>query len=186
MKLSKIITLLFVLTFGTKSISQNKGTLEKSIFGAETGFLGFWANNETRLISNLSLKSELGLDAGFFGGASDTKIGTVLVPVITLEPRYYYNIEKRARNNKTTSNNSANFIALNLKYQPDLFVVSNSDVDAITNISIIPKWGIRRNLGNHFHYETGFGFGYRYFLEKINNEKGEIAVDLHLRIGYNL
>lgn len=65
MKVSKIITLLVVLTFGIKSISQNKVTLQKSIFGAETGFLGFWVNNETRLISNLSLKSELGLDAGF-------------------------------------------------------------------------------------------------------------------------
>lgn len=185
MKLSKIMTLLFVITFGTKSIAQNKATLEKSIFGVETGFLGFWINNETRLISNLSLKSELGLDAGFFGGATDTKIGTVLVPVITLETRYYYNIEKRARHNKTISNNSANLIALNIKYQPNLFVISNSDVSAISNISIIPKWSIRRNLGNHFHYETGFGLGYRYFLEKINNEKGEVAVDLHLRMGYN-
>lgn len=185
MKSSKIITLLLVVTFGTKSISQNKENLEKSIFGVETGFLGFWVNNETRLIYNLSLKSELGLDAGFFGGVSDTKIGTVLVPIVTLEPRYYYNIDKRARNNKITSNNSANFIALNLKYQPDLFVISNNNVDAISNISIIPKWGMRRRLGNHFHYETGFGLGYRYFLEKTNNEKGEAAVDLHLRIGYN-
>lgn len=58
MKLSKIITLLLVLTLGTKCISQNKETLEKSIFGVETGFLGFWINNETRLITNLSLKSE--------------------------------------------------------------------------------------------------------------------------------
>ncbi|WP_264550714.1 hypothetical protein [Flavobacterium sp. N2038] len=185
MKLSKITILLFVITFGTKSISQNKDALEKSIFGVETGFLGFWVNNETRLISNLSLKSELGLDAGFFGGASDAKIGTVLVPVFAVEPRYYYNIEKRARNSKTISNNNANFIALNLKYQPDLFIISNEDVDAVSNISIIPKWSIRRNLGSHFHYETGFGIGYRYFLEKINNEKGEVAVDLHLRIGYN-
>ncbi|WP_264536675.1 hypothetical protein [Flavobacterium sp. N1736] len=185
MKLSKIITLLFLLSFGTKSISQNKETLEKSIFVVETGFLGFWVNNETRLISNLSLKSELGLDAGFFGGASDSKIGTVLVPIFALEPRYYYNIGKRARNNKTTSNNSANFIALNLKYQSDLFIISNNNVDGISNISIITKWSIRRNLGNHFHYETGFGLGYRYFLEKINSEKGEVAVDLHLRIGYN-
>lgn len=185
MKLSKIITLLLVVTFGTKSISQNKGNLEKSIFGIETGFLGFWVNNENRLIYNLSLKSELGLDAGFFGGASDTKIGTVLVPVVTLEPRYYYNIDKRARHNKTTSNNNANFVALNLKYQPNLFIISNNDVDAVSNISIIPKWSIRRSIGNHFHYETGFGLGYRYFLEKTYNEKGETAVDLHLRIGYN-
>ncbi|MEO6175760.1 MAG: hypothetical protein ABIP27_11480 [Flavobacterium circumlabens] len=185
MKLSKIITFIFMLLLGTKGISQQKGTIEKSIFGVQTGFLGFWINNEFRLFSNLSVKSELGLDVGIFGGSSSDKIGTILAPVLTFEPRYYYNIQKRAVNNNVTRNNSANFIALNLKYQPDLFVISNNNVDAISNISIIPKWCIRRNLGNNFHYETGFGIGYRYFLEKVNSENSEIAVDLHLRIGYN-
>lgn len=185
MKVSKIMTLILMLLFGGKVLSQQKATLEKSIFGIQTGFLGFWVNNESRLLSNLSLKSELGLDAGLFGGNSNEKIGSVVVPVFTLEPRYYYNIHKRAVNNKVTANNSADFIALNLKYQPDLFVISNTNVDAIRTISIIPKWSIRRNLGNNFHYETGFGIGYRYFLEKVNSENGEVAVDLHLRIGYN-
>ncbi|MCD0465852.1 hypothetical protein [Flavobacterium sp. ENC] len=185
MKVLKIMTLILMLLFGVKVLSQQKATLEKSIFGIQTGFLGFWVNNESRLLSNLSLKSELGVDAGLFGGSSNDKIGSVVVPVLTLEPRYYYNIQKRAVNNKVTANNSANFIALNLKYQSDVFVISNKNVDVISTISIIPKWGIRRNLGNNFHYETGFGVGYRHFLEKINSEKGEVAVDLHVRIGYN-
>ncbi|RUT70085.1 hypothetical protein D0817_12955 [Flavobacterium cupreum] len=187
MKVSKIMTLILMLLFGGRVFSQQKETVEKSIFGIQTGFLGFWVNNESRLLSNLSLKSELGLDAGLFGGNSNDKIGSVAVPVLTLEPRYYYNIQKRAVTSKVTANNSANFIALNLKYQSDVdvFVISNNNVDVISTISIIPKWSIRRNLGNNFHYETGFGVGYRHFLEKINSEKGEVTVDLHVRIGYN-
>lgn len=185
MKVSKIMTLILMLLFGGRVFSQQKATVEKSIFGIQTGFLGFWINNESSLSSNLSLKSELGLDAGLFGGNSNDKIGSVVVPVLTLESRYYYNIQKRGVNNKVTANNSANFIALNLKYQSDVFIISNNNVDVISTISIIPKWGIRRNLGNNFNYETGFGVGYRHFLEKLNSENGEVAVDLHLRIGYN-
>jgi hypothetical protein len=27
----------------------------------------------------------------------------------------------------------------------------------VNQISIIPTWGIKRNIGNHFTYETGIG-----------------------------
>ncbi|MFH6990136.1 hypothetical protein ACHRVW_20550 [Flavobacterium collinsii] len=184
MKPSKKIIPVLLLLLGTKSISQNNAVLEKSIFGIETGFLGFWINHETRLSPNLSLKSEFGLDGGIFGGDASHQVGTVWVPVITLEPRYYYNIQKRFDNTKIISNNNGNFIALNLKYQSDLFTISNSDISAISTLYIIPKWSIRRSLGSHFHYETGFGIGYSHSFE--NYKKGEAAVDLHLRIGYNL
>lgn len=178
------ITFILSLLMISKSYTQSKATVEKSIFGVETGFLGFWINNEFKLASSISLKSELGIDAGLFGGGTN-KIGTVLVPVLTLEPRYYYNLQKRRNNNKTTRNNSANFLALNLKFQSDISITSNKEIDVVSNINVIPKWSLRRTIGDHFHYETGFGIGYRYFLEKVNSNTGEIAVDLHLRVGYN-
>jgi|GEM_PF-5377114 len=53
---------------------------------------------------------------------------------------------------------------------------------------IIPKWGIRRHIGSsYFHYELGIGIGYRHlFLSKydIRDKEDEVAVDLHIRIGY--
>ena len=54
-------------------------------------------------------------------------------------------------------------------------------------ISLIPTWGIKRTIGNHFTFETGIGFGYRYIFAKkvgyLENE-GEAVLNLHLRIGY--
>jgi hypothetical protein len=186
MKTSKIIIVCLFCLSNLKGFSQKTPSVEKSIFAIETGLLGIWINNESRLSENFTLRSELGLDAGIFGGGIQNKSGFILTPVVTLEPRYYYNLEKRFNNAKKIKNNSANFITLSVKYQPDLFVISNDDnINVISNISFIPKWGIRRSLSDHFYFETGIGFGYRYFLEKVENEKGEGALDLHLRIGYN-
>jgi len=69
-------------------------------------------------------------------------------------------------------------------------VISNySNINIISDISIIPTWGIKRNIGNHFNYEAGFGVGYHYiFAENAgyigNSNKGEVDINLHLRIGY--
>ena len=57
-------------------------------------------------------------------------------------------------------------------------------------ISIIPTWGIRRTLGNHFDYEAGLGLGYAYrfqFKENGYTYKGDgsTVLNLHLRIGYH-
>ncbi|SHG15324.1 hypothetical protein [Flavobacterium defluvii] len=160
--------------------SQNSG-VEKSIFNIQTGFLGVWVNNELRLSNQISLRSEIGLDAGL-RGCSDCDTKYALAPVITLEPRWYYNINKRILQNKG-SNNSANFLTLAIKYHPDLFVISNTDNTYVSNqIAFIPKWGIRRNIGNsNFNYEAGIGIGYKYY---IDEKQFETAADLHLRIGY--
>jgi len=160
--------------------SQNSG-VEKSIYNIQTGFLGFWINNEYRLSNEISLRSEIGLDAGF-RGCSDCDTKYALAPVITLEPRWYYNIKKRNLLNKGI-NNSANFLALSIKYHPDWFVLSNDDYAYVSNqISIIPKWGIRRMIGNsNFNYEAGIGIGYKYYFDE---NFSETTADLHLRIGY--
>ncbi len=79
-------------------------------------------------------------------------------------------------------------MSLKTSYHPDWLVISNTkNVNVISDISIIPTWGIRRNIGNKFCYETGIGIGYRYIFAKqagfIEN-KSEVTTNLHLRIGY--
>jgi hypothetical protein len=160
--------------------SQNTG-VERSLYNVQTGFLGIWVNNESRLFQEISLRTEIGLDAGL-RGCSDCTTEYALAPVIALEPRWYYNIDKRNSINRGT-NNSANFLALGVKYHPDWFTISNSNNAQVANqISIIPKWGIRRNIGNsNFNYEVGIGIGYKFYLD---DNFSETAADLHLRIGY--
>jgi hypothetical protein len=72
-------------------------------------------------------------------------------------------------------------------YYPDWFIISNKEnINFISLISFIPKWAIKRTVGNHFTYETGIGIGYIKYLEKYppNSKLPDVGVDLHLRIGY--
>ena len=183
--MKKIITFIFI----SLSIFCNAQNLsvEKSVFGIQTGLLGIWAHNESRLSNTIALRSELGLGGAIWGGSMYDEVGFSLSPVLTLEPRFYYNLNKRNSKSKDISNNSGTFISLKTSYHPDWFVISNYEDDIISDISFIPTWGIRRNIGTHFNYETGIGIGYRYIFAKnagYYSNESEAAVNLHVRIGY--
>lgn len=185
MKKILLAVALFTLTV---SVKAQTASVEKSAYGIQTGFLGIWLHNESKLSNKIALRSELGFDSGIWGGDFYDKTGFLLTPVISIEPRWYYNLNKRENKSRRIDGNSGNFISLKTSYHPDWFVISNyKNIQIISDISIIPTWGIRRNLGNHFNYETGIGIGYRYIFAKqagyFENES-EAAVNLHLRIGY--
>lgn len=168
--------------------NSQTASVEKSIYGIQTGFLGIWGHNESKLSNTIALRTEVGLDAGIWGGDYYDENGFLMIPVITLEPRLYYNLNKRVKKSRTIDGNSGNFISLKTSYHPSWFEISNyNTIKIVSDISLVPTWGIKRNLGNHFTYETGIGIGYIYYFAKnagyIENE-GEVAVNLHLRIGY--
>lgn len=181
-----LITILCALTYTAKA--QN-ASVEKSTYGIQTGFLGIWIHNESKLSNSIALRTELGFDSGIWGGDFYDKTGFLLTPVLTVEPRWYYNLNKRERKSKRIDGNSGNFISLKTSYHPDWFVISNTEnISVISDISIVPTWGIRRNIGKHFTYEAGIGLGYRYIFAKqagfLENES-DAALNLHLRIGYS-
>lgn len=153
-----LLTLAFCgLTLLAKS--QN-ASVEQSTYGIQTGFLGLWVHNETKLSNAMVLRSEIGLDSGIWGGDFYNGTGFLMTPVLSLEPKLYYNLNKRVSKSKRIDGNSGNFISLKTSYHPDWFVISNKDnISVISDISVIPTWGIRRNIGNHFNYETGVGMG---------------------------
>lgn len=184
----KKIILIATLISSFFAQSQEKASVEKSVYSVQTGLLGIWANGEFKLNQKWALRTEFGLDYGFWGGDLYDGTGHVFAPVVRIEPRYYYNLEKRGEKGKDVSINSANYISLNTMYRPDWFVISNKDnVSAVPTISFIPTWGIRRNLGKNFNYEAGFGLGYQYVFYKsagFTENEGDVVPDLHLRIGY--
>lgn len=184
----KLYAVLFVFSLlaANRGHSQN-ASVEKSIFGIQTGFLGAWVNHEARLASKFSLRSEIGLEAGYAGGAFQNDV-FFFAPTLKLEPRYYYNLESRQHKGKSIAKNSGNFFALNTVYVPDWFVISNeSNLQIVETFSVIPKWGIRRVVGRHFTYEIGLGIGYQYSNYKqfgFSQNESDITSELHLRIGY--
>lgn len=167
---------------------DTSASVEKSVFGAQTGVLGIWAYNELKLADQFALRTEIGLDADFWGGVFNNGNGFLLTPVLTLEPRFYYNIRKRSEKSKTIAGNSGNFISLKTSYHPNLFVISSrSGIEIIPDLSIIPTWGIRRSIGQHFNYEFGVGIGYEYIYYKsigLNKNDRDATANLHVRIGY--
>ena len=181
-----VLTLIFCgLTLISKS--QN-ASVENSVFGVQTGILGIWAHNELKLSDQIVLRSELGLDSGIWGGTFYEKTGFLMAPVFTLEPRWYYNFNKRKKRSRRTDGNSGNFISLKTSHHPDWFVISNYDnINIVSDFSIVPTWGIRRNIGKHFNYETGIGIGYVHYFSKqagYLSDESDATLNLHLRIGY--
>ncbi|WP_081212456.1 hypothetical protein [Salegentibacter sediminis] len=169
-------------------VNAQNASVEESSFGIQTGLFGLWGHNETKLSNQIALRTEIGFDSGIWGGSFYDKTGYVITPVISLEPRWYYNLNKRLEKSRRIDGNSGNFLSLKTAYHPDWFVISNYDeISIISDISIIPTWGIRRHLGSHFTYETGIGLGYRYIFAKqagYLENTSEAALNLHLRIGY--
>lgn len=186
--LSVVFSLFSICLFSQNNPQQTSVSVEKSVFGIQTGYLGVWVHHESKLSNQIALRSEAGFDSGFWSGDFYEKTGFILTPVLTLESRWYYNLNKRASKSKRIEGNSGNFISVKTSYHPDWFVISNYDnLRIISDISIIPTWGIRRNIGNNFNYETGIGLGYRYIFAKqagYREDKSVIATNFLLRIGY--
>lgn len=185
MKKIAITVILCTLFF---PIQAQENSVEKSIYGVQTGLLGVWGFNESRLSNEIALRTEVGFDLGLF----DTflipgDVQTIWVPVISLEPRWYYNLDRRVRKGKSIVRNRANFLSLNVTYAPDIFVISSVDnINVPNQVSIIPTWGVRRTIGKFLSYETGFGIGYVTVLDNdIIGDKSDVAVNVHLRIGFD-
>ena len=87
-------------------------------------------------------------------------------------------------NNDDDSNSESEFITLTVN---NVYQENPNNVRIVSDISIVPTWGIRRNIGSHFTYETGIGIGYLYYFAKdagYAENESDVAVNLHLRIGY--
>ncbi|MEQ8365061.1 MAG: hypothetical protein RH948_19460 [Cyclobacteriaceae bacterium] len=188
MKKTLFILSLCALTLVAKS--QNT-SVENTTFGLQTGVLGIWVYNEVKLSNSIALRTELGFDFGIWETTyyDDFDSPFILTPVIVVEPRFYYNLKKRAENSQRTDGNSGNFIAIKTSYHPELAFFNADDAPVVSDFAIIPTWGIRRNIGEHFNYEAGIGIGYSHtFAERAGysaNESG-IEPNMHLRIGYRL
>ena len=175
-------------------VPQAQAGAVESLFNVQAGIVGIYANYEMPLSTRWALRAEAGLDLWYYdaykyNGTSVIKDkGTFFAPDISIEPRWYYNIEKRARKGKHTENNSANFITLTVKYYPDLFKIGGPDYIYVPNqISFTPKWGIRRAIAkSNFNYELGIGIGYlRYISDsQFLARRDDVVVDAHIRIGY--
>ena len=180
--------IIFLLFTSSITLKAQNSSVENSVSGIQIGVLGVWAHNEMKLSNSIVLRTEIGFDIGYLQNVFYDVNGFLAAPTISIAPRWYYNLNKRSKKSKRIDGNSGNFLSLKLRYHPDWFVISDIDnISVIGDIGIFPTWGIRRNIGSHFNYETGIGLGFsQTFTKRLGYQKNqqETEVNLHLRVGY--
>lgn len=134
-----------------------------------------------RLTNSIALRTEIGLDFGING--NDNTTTTALIPSVRVEPRWCYNLEKEFQKIEKSPIIAATSWLWHL-YNPDWFYISNKEnINVISTVAFIPKWGIKRTVGNHFTYEARLVL-VDLLCWKDYETDTDVALDLHLRIGY--
>jgi hypothetical protein len=176
-----VIQCLAYTAYGQSRLVEDKTT------NLQLGLLGAYFNHEVPLANTLALRLEVGLDAGLFGGSFNGGLGYLVVPAITAEPRWYYNLAKRHEENKRIDGNSGNFLTLHISHHPNWVALSNrANLSVIPDLWVVPTWGIRRNLGEKYNFETGLGIGYRGYFHEYGGYENSGAINLVLRFGYRV
>jgi hypothetical protein len=192
--MKKYIVLGFVLiSFFAKAQEAEKVSVEKNLYGVQLGLVSTSFYYETKLDRKTTLRTEAGLELGlatrdYVDPAIEDETSTLISPYLTLEPRWYYGLDRRTRLKKNTSNNNSNYISLRTTYMfSNTPLMKNNNFDVNPALLVIPKFGIRRVFAKHFNYEFSGGVGYQYnvFSNGCNCDHSETGVDLQIRIGYD-
>jgi hypothetical protein len=183
--------LLFVLTF--TFVKAQDASVEKSIISIEAGFPSLWISSENRLANSFTLRTEIGLVNRVYGIGAFSGPYLNLSPVISIEPRFY-NVVSRKAKGKDIRNNSGTFVGLQTSYSPKTFHVlvgsesPNGSPSSYDRFSIIPTVGIRRNITKNWFVEGSIGIGYGNTVIRYENIKTEqfnhFAPHLSFRLGY--
>lgn len=84
----------------------------------------------------------------------------VINPTIHVEPRYYYNLEKRYRRGRNVTYNSASYIGIYSELRMNPLIEEINGFEPVYDRFVIgPEWGIQRNLGRRGYFNFNFGYG---------------------------
>lgn len=149
-----------MLCFCAQKSQAQEASVEKSIWGVQTLMLPLSVYNESRLSNSIALRSEFAWGFGWTSGGfiDNSEAHWAALPYINVEPRYYFNLEKRRKKRKRIDNNCGNYLSLCFGYQPG-FGITSGNVNLNPIAYIIPTYGLRRNIGKHFNFEFAFGIG---------------------------
>jgi len=192
--MNKFIVFSFVLLSFIAKAQEAQVSVVKNLYGAQLGLVSASFYYETQLERKVALRAEVGL--GLMGTTVESndpaikdKTEYFLLPYLSLEPRWYFGLDRRNRLKRNTYNNSSDFISLNTSYISGKTPFENNNLNPVSAVTIIPKYGMRRVFAKHFNYEFFTGVGYQYNI--FSNEKGcncdhnAVAIDFQVRIGYD-
>ena len=178
--MKKTLTAFFLSVIFVSYAQEDKRTTD--IFSFKVGVIGAWLSYEKAVNDHFTLNSEFGYVGGFFKG-TNSKADYVATTTFNLEPRHYYNFNRRSGKGKETKNNSANYISSEFFLIPDLLSSTNRDNLFVNrSLSIVPKYGLRRSISEYLIFEFAFGIGYQWVENKNNGVTATLNLSLNLKL----
>ncbi len=101
------------------------------------------------------------------------------VPFLKSKLKFVYNINKRIEKEKNIRNNAGNYIALQTKYSFGRSANSTYNRSMLTEL----HWGIQRDLGGNFLFNTHIGLGY---LGDFNSNSWAFSPPIGVSFGYRI
>lgn len=177
------IALLVFLFLCSISFSQSNDTPPLTSFTrVNLGPHGLELTNELPISKNLVWGNSFGLGMGSHVLKNSVRYTFALevpVPFLKSELKYFYSREKRANKNRSTLNNSGNYIGLQAKYSFGNSKYYDLNQTLLTEL----HWGIQRPLGKRFIFDVHIGFGY---ISDFKFSEGSLSPTFGLRFGYKL
>lgn len=173
---------LFVLAIAGYTTAYSQDDLERT-FKLSLGLQGIEANYELPVAKQLIWENSLGIGVGMnaYDDTSEFNLNIPNVaPFVSTGLKWMYNYDKRVANSKDTKHNSANYLGLQTK-----FSFGNNNSSTFQNQALLTDihWGLQRNLGSKFTFNSNIGLGY---LQDFEFNEASIAPILRVKFGYRL
>lgn len=160
--MKKIIFIIISFLFIQTSKAQDSVSVEKSLIGVSASpFGGLFFNYEAKLSREWTLLSNVGIYYDYDKGSSPNSKGYSIGPLLGLEPRWYYNLDRRTRLAKNTKFNTGNYWSLDINYYPKVVLATNQSYYGFSNaVYFLPSYGIRRTISKHLYFDGSLFTGY--------------------------
>lgn len=106
----------------------------------------------------------------------------IIAPFLDVQQKWFYNLDKRSNQNKTTEHNSGNFVSVRLLTRGHS-ITSNVRRHSSVDFAVGPTWGIQRKYGENFHLLFDVGPIFYFDLERGRNVYPIMA---QLNLGFDL
>lgn len=140
------------------SFAQNIPSVAKSQFKINVLLPGlvyeYGLSSKNTLYTEIS--SGYGYTSNMFGNTWS------FYPYLDTQFRHYYNLDKRAANNKTTAHNTGSFVALMGVYNFESINSNKNFLPSQSSFTLAPAWGFQRTYNKNFNLDLSAGIGYNF------------------------
>ena len=140
---------------------------------------------EKKLAQNISLYSMIGFWVRGGGGVGTQSVYGVspfyqILPQVTLQPRFYHNLSKRAALDKNIIHNSANYVGMSARFYHLGVFYSNSDrIQSGSGVfDVMLSYGLQRSFFKRLNWDMAIQPGIEFY-----DGQAEFFIGLNLQLG---